>query len=76
MLFLIVTIMFSALCVIFDCYDCDSRLVLFLVDIMLIIALCVVFDWYHDDLRAPFCFSCYHGDYHEDGYIPSHGPVS
>ena len=43
MLFLIFTIMFSALYVVFYCYDNDSRPVLFFIVKMMIRALCVVF---------------------------------
>ena len=46
MLFLSFTIMFSALCVVFDCYDNDSRPVLFFIVTMMFSALCVVFDCY------------------------------
>ena len=62
MLFLIVTIMFSALCVVFDCYRddyrtlssfsllrlCLARSVLFLIVTMMISALFVSFDYYDD----------------------------
>ena len=57
-----VTMIFSSLCVVFDCYDNDSRAlcsfwllrwglarsVLFFVVTMMISALFVGFDWYHD----------------------------
>ena len=59
-LFLIVTMMINALCVLFDCYDddwrvlccfwllrcCLGRSVLFLIVTLLFSALCVVFDCY------------------------------
>ena len=63
MLFLIVTMMISGLCVVFDCYHgdyrtlcsfsllrlCLARSVLFLIVTMMCSALCVVFDSYDDD---------------------------
>ena len=49
MLFLIFTIMFSALCVVFYCCDNDSRPVLFFVVKMMIGALCVVFGCQNND---------------------------
>ena len=66
MLFLIVTIMFSALCVVFDCYHgdyrtlcsflllrlCLARSVLFLLVTTMIIALCIVFDCYDNNYCA------------------------
>ena len=66
MLFFIVTIMFSALCVVFDCYHgdyrtlcsfsllrlCLARSVLFLLVTTMIIALCIVFDCYDNNYCA------------------------
>ena len=78
MLFLIVTITFSALCVVFDCYHGDYRTlcsfsllrlclahsVLFLLVTTIIIALSSVFDCCHNNYSA-LClvFVCYNNDY-------------
>ena len=57
MLFLIVTMMISALCVVFDCYAVDFACsVLFLIVTMMISALCLVFDCYDDGYHALCCF--------------------
>ena len=49
-MFLIVRMMFSALCVVFDCYDTVLvRTVLFLIVTIMFRALCVAFDCLDDD---------------------------
>ena len=50
MLFLIDTMVISAVCVVFDCYDdVFERSVMFSIHRMMISALCVVVDCYDDD---------------------------
>ena len=58
MLFLIVTMMISALCVVFECYDDVWGALFFFFSIVAIMssALCVVFYFYDEDLRALCCF--------------------
>ena len=57
MFFLIDTMMISALCVVFYCYDdVWGALFFFSIVTIMISALCVVFYFYDEDLRALCCF--------------------